>query len=226
MPEPPRRPASLRRNSRPLKTSPFRCPRRKKGLWLLSDLNEDSNRSYHLSVTLSFQGKLDVEALAGALAQVVARHGALRTTISANGESQTIHAHLPPEILHFDYSAMSQEERSKVLSQKMWEFENELFPELQGPFLAESAPLMSMPLSPPGERFTRIVPISSPWCSSTVRTWIFPPSATITSSRAERVGFMPSESSTRFASSEEKQRRTEEERGGGEIAGYGCVDGR
>jgi acyl carrier protein len=110
-------------------------PEAEKGLWLLSDLNDDSNRSYHLSVTLSFRGRLDAPALGDALAKVVARHGALRTTISPNGESQTIHAELPPEIAHFDFSELTAEDRKITAAQKMLELENELFPGLQGPFM-------------------------------------------------------------------------------------------
>jgi acyl carrier protein len=110
-------------------------PEVEKGLWLISDLNDDANRSYHLSVTLSFRGKLDTQALADALGQVVARHGALRTTISANGESQTLHAELPPEIAFYDFSATPEQERHAAALQQMNELENKLFPELHGPFM-------------------------------------------------------------------------------------------
>jgi natural product biosynthesis luciferase-like monooxygenase protein len=113
-------------------------PEAEKGLWLLSDLNADANRAYHESATLSFKGKLDVTALRESIAEIVARHGALRTTINANGESQTIHAQSVPEIELFDFSALSIGEREAAALQKMTELENALFPELRGPFFRAS----------------------------------------------------------------------------------------
>jgi iturin family lipopeptide synthetase A len=108
-------------------------PEAEKGLWLLSDINPDANRAYHESATLSFDGKLNEEALRKSLVEVVARHGALRTTINANGESQTIHPELTPEIGFFDFTG-----QPEAALAKMTELENELFPELRGPFFRAS----------------------------------------------------------------------------------------
>jgi acyl carrier protein len=109
-------------------------PEAQKGLWLLSELHDDANRAYHLSLTLSLRGKLDQQTLSDAFAEVVERHGALRTTINPNGESQTIHAHLPPVISFYDYSTTPAGERDAAAAQHMEELENQLFPELRGPF--------------------------------------------------------------------------------------------
>jgi Condensation domain len=72
------------------------------------------------------------------LAQVVARHGALRTTINANGESQTIHPQLSPDIQFHDFSGLPADQREAAAWEKMTELENELFPELRGPFFRAS----------------------------------------------------------------------------------------
>ncbi len=109
-------------------------PEAQKGLWLLSRFNDDANRAYHLSVTLSFHGKLNEQALSDALNDVVERHGALRTTIDPNGVSQTIHAHAAPQLSYFDFSQVPPAERDAAAVQKMTELENQLFPDLHGPF--------------------------------------------------------------------------------------------
>jgi natural product biosynthesis luciferase-like monooxygenase protein len=113
-------------------------PEAEKGIWLLGDLNADANRAYHESVTLEFCGRLDLQALADTLRDIVARHGALRTAINANGESQVIRAEWEPEISTYDYSSMPEEHRAAAAAEKMAELENTLFPELHGPFLRAS----------------------------------------------------------------------------------------
>ena len=113
-------------------------PEAEKGLWMLSDFNADANRAYTESETLALTGKLNVQALSDALREVVERHGALRTTINANGESQTIHAHFPPELLYFDFSDQPAGLKDAAVAQKMSELENQLFPDLRGPFLRAS----------------------------------------------------------------------------------------
>jgi iturin family lipopeptide synthetase A len=113
-------------------------PEAERGIWLLGNLNADANRAYHESVTLSFRGQLDEQALADTLRDIVARHGALRTTINDNAESQVIRAQWEPEIVTFDYSAAPADKRTAAVAKKMTELENELFPELRGPFLRAS----------------------------------------------------------------------------------------
>lgn len=53
-----------------------------RALWLLDQLHPDSS-AYNVPVAVRLDGPLDVAALTRALQQVVARHGALRTTIAA-----------------------------------------------------------------------------------------------------------------------------------------------
>ncbi|MEJ0000652.1 MAG: MupA/Atu3671 family FMN-dependent luciferase-like monooxygenase [Verrucomicrobiota bacterium] len=113
-------------------------PEAEKGIWMLGELNADANRAYTESNTLTFKGTLDAQALADALRDIVVRHGALRTTINPNGESQVIRAAWEPEVAFYDYSALPAEARAAAAEQKMVELENELFPGLTGPFLRAS----------------------------------------------------------------------------------------
>ncbi|WP_216209698.1 non-ribosomal peptide synthetase [Amycolatopsis aidingensis] len=69
-------------------------------LWFLNRLDPDSG-DYNLPITLRLSGPLDVPALRGALADVVARHEPLRTTLPEDeGEPyQLIHAVAEPELV-------------------------------------------------------------------------------------------------------------------------------
>jgi natural product biosynthesis luciferase-like monooxygenase protein len=118
----------------PAKEITLPLPEAEKGIWLLGDLNADANRAYHESVTLSFHGKLDRDALAFALGQIVARHGALRTVIEPNAEAQTVLPAWTPPLSVVDVTPAPENERDTLVAQKMTELEHELFPGLRGPF--------------------------------------------------------------------------------------------
>ena len=93
-----------------------------------------------------------------------------------------------------------------------------LVDDLRGERSADDEGLVVEIVSP---RLTWIEPISSPWCSSTESTLMRPPSAVITSSSAARVGFMPSESSTRLESgksSAAQRKKAAEEMSPGTVA--------
>ena len=57
----------------------------------------------------------------------------MRTTVAADGESQIVHAHLPPEIREFDYSALAHEERETVVRQRRLAESEEAFELSKGP---------------------------------------------------------------------------------------------
>jgi amino acid adenylation domain-containing protein len=63
-----------------------------KELWTASRLGTDASCAYNESVTLSFAGELDVDALRRACRELVARHDALRSTFSPDGETICVHA--------------------------------------------------------------------------------------------------------------------------------------
>ncbi len=60
-------------------------------LWVLAHLSEDGSRAYNDPAALALNGPLAVPALERAMAVVVTRHDALRTTFDASGEHRIIH---------------------------------------------------------------------------------------------------------------------------------------
>ena len=78
-----------------------------KGLWAISHLGGEAPRIYDEATTLDLRGALDRPALQSALDQIIARHEALRATVSADGESQTdSSARLDVPIEVQDFSAL------------------------------------------------------------------------------------------------------------------------
>lgn len=59
-------------------------------VWYACQFSAESSAAYNEGATLQFTGPLEVDALQAGLQQLVARHEALRTTFSANGEWQRI----------------------------------------------------------------------------------------------------------------------------------------
>ncbi|WP_052710262.1 non-ribosomal peptide synthetase [Azospirillum thiophilum] len=91
-------------------------------LWVLWQLDRRS-RAYHIPIGLSLTGHLDREALAGAFADILARHEVLRTSYPArDGEAeQRVHPAVPPDIGWTDLSALAPAERDvrlKVLAEE------------------------------------------------------------------------------------------------------------
>ncbi len=72
-----------------------------RGLFALAARNSDASRAYNEASALELRGPLDLPALRSALQALVDRHESLRTSISADGETQTIHprAALPLPVL-------------------------------------------------------------------------------------------------------------------------------
>ncbi len=64
-------------------TAPTTAPQRE--IWTACALGDDASLAFNESITLAFDGALDVEAMRGAFDDVVARHDSLRSTLSADG---------------------------------------------------------------------------------------------------------------------------------------------
>jgi hypothetical protein len=105
------------------------------GVWLLCNSSPEAARPYHEFVTLSFAGKLDVDALHAALQSVVDRHDGLRTTIEEDGRYQKVHAKYDFQLDQTDLSSVPATERPAAIDAKLDEIQGYLFPELRGPFL-------------------------------------------------------------------------------------------
>jgi len=108
------------------------------GVWLLCNSSPDAARPYHEFVTLSFTGKLNVDALHAALQGVVDRHDGLRTTIEEDGRYQLVHAKHDFQLEQTDISVVAPLERTAAIDAKLEEIRGYLFPELRGPFLHAS----------------------------------------------------------------------------------------
>ncbi|MEJ7732667.1 MAG: amino acid adenylation domain-containing protein [Polyangiaceae bacterium] len=81
-------------------------------IWVSSQMGDDASCAYNESVTLFFSGRLDVDAMRGALARVVERHEALRTSISRDGKLLCIAASAPPVLEVVDLSSLGADERT------------------------------------------------------------------------------------------------------------------
>jgi amino acid adenylation domain-containing protein len=81
-------------------------------MWLVEQINPGT-AAYNISNSVRLRGALDVRALERALNDVVARHGALRTTFSAEGETllQVEHPHAPFALPLTDLSAVDEATR-------------------------------------------------------------------------------------------------------------------
>lgn len=87
-------------------------------LWVLAQMGQDASRAYHESMTLDLRGPLDLAAVRHAVAQVIARHEALRTTFGPDGETQRIQPPFAPEVPLVDVSpfpAGAREEELRAL---------------------------------------------------------------------------------------------------------------
>ncbi|MBN1991918.1 MAG: amino acid adenylation domain-containing protein [Anaerolineae bacterium] len=81
-----------------------------KQLWALAQLWEGGSLAYNMCVGLQLRGPLRLEAMQQAVQQVVARHEALRTTISSDGQFQEIWSTWPVELSLTDYSNVPEPE--------------------------------------------------------------------------------------------------------------------
>ena len=110
-------------------------PEAEKGLWLLAGLDENAGRAYHESITLSLVGDLDRDALSRTLQALVDRHGALRTTIHPDGQSQTVHARHKLELNWIDCSQIPSDHAAREVAEILARLENQVFAAMHGPFL-------------------------------------------------------------------------------------------
>ena len=103
------------------------------GLWVLGQTDADGLRAYNESTTLELRGALNTAALCRALQRTVNAHDALRTTISLDGEAQTVHAEGRMDLPFFDFSNMPSTEASSHLANLFKEYEQRRFDFEQGP---------------------------------------------------------------------------------------------
>ncbi len=114
---------------------PLALSESQQGLWVLGQTDSEGLRAYNESTTLELQGPLDAAALKRALQRTVNGHDALQTTISADGETQTVHAEMRIELPFFDLSDLPQTAHATQLTKLFHEHEQQRFDFERGPML-------------------------------------------------------------------------------------------
>ena len=102
-------------------------------IWVAAHVSDEASLSYNESVTLWLRGSLDVDALRGSLADVTARHDALRATFSGDGLTMLVAAQTDLPFEFVDWSAQSAEGRNASWSKLLEREATEPFDLTRGP---------------------------------------------------------------------------------------------
>jgi amino acid adenylation domain-containing protein len=86
-------------------------------IWLATRLGDDASRAFNLASTLRLRGRLRLDALRTAVAQLVLRHEALRAIPNDDGLTQRILPSLPIEVPLEDLAPLAVSERQARLAQ-------------------------------------------------------------------------------------------------------------
>ncbi|HLX08814.1 MAG TPA: amino acid adenylation domain-containing protein, partial [Thermoanaerobaculia bacterium] len=104
-------------------------------LWLLAQLGDEAACAYNESTTVRLRGELDAAALARALQRVVARHDALRSTFTADGQEQLVAATLRLPLPRIDLSRLDERRREQQLRHWLRRGARQVFSLEHGPLL-------------------------------------------------------------------------------------------
>ncbi|MDM0011240.1 amino acid adenylation domain-containing protein [Variovorax sp. J22P168] len=104
-------------------------------IWLACQLGDEASLAYNLSTSLLLKGSLNADALARALAEVVARHEALRSTIGPEGTDLWIASASNARLESIDLGDLSAGERTARLDAVR-------LAAVEQPFDLESGPLL------------------------------------------------------------------------------------
>jgi amino acid adenylation domain-containing protein len=119
--------------ARLLAQSPSTEPQRE--IWTAARLSPEASRAYNESVTLALSGPLDPAALQQALAQVQARHEALRATFSEDGTALLVTEASPLALAPEDLSGRPEAEQAERLAAVLAEEVEHDFDLARGPLL-------------------------------------------------------------------------------------------
>ncbi|MEB3214887.1 MAG: AMP-binding protein [Nostocales cyanobacterium 94392] len=81
-----------------------------KQLWILAKMGDDGSLAYNLSATAELKGEFQLHAMRQAVQSLVNRHDALRTSISNEGDFQSILPNLEIEVPVINLSYLNQED--------------------------------------------------------------------------------------------------------------------
>jgi amino acid adenylation domain-containing protein len=131
-----------------LLTAPSTEPQRE--IWTACRMGEEASLAFNESGVLRLQGPVDAAALRLAIADLVARHEALRTTFSTDGLTLCVVADQPPQVPLIDLVGLPEPTRAERLGEV-------LAAEVQSPFDLEKGPLVRFKIVRMGEGDHRLV---------------------------------------------------------------------
>ena len=106
-------------------------------VWTAARMGDDASCAFNESSSLHLRGRLDLEALRGALTSVVERHEALRTTFSPDGMTLYVSSSFEVAVPLVDLSGLTPSERDSHLERILGE-------EVEKPFVLETGPLVRL----------------------------------------------------------------------------------
>ena len=106
-----------------------------KEIWVLTQMDEAVSRAYNETIVLRMDGALNLEALQGALQEVVHRHEALRTTFSPQGDFQYVAATAAVDISVEKLAAGSSDEHRARIAAWLKKAGQEAFDLVHGPLM-------------------------------------------------------------------------------------------
>ncbi len=104
-------------------------------IWLADKLGSDASLAYNESISLRLRGKLDLQALTGAVGDVVNAHEALRSTFSSDGQEMLVAESLDVAVDVIDLRSADAGARSRATEQA-------LDRAVRTPFNLEAGPLV------------------------------------------------------------------------------------
>ena len=104
-------------------------------VWLASQLARQASLAYNESVSIRLRGPLDVDALRGAVQDLVVRHEALRATFTADGQDLCIAAAMPVEVPVADLAGAAADARDRAHREALRESVEEPFDLERGPLV-------------------------------------------------------------------------------------------
>ena len=108
-------------------------------IWAAAQMGDDASLAYNESVTLTFHGDFSLAAFRAAVQDLVARHEALRSTLSSDGLTLCIGSELALEVPLSDLSSADERDRQAAVR-------GLLAREVQTPFRLEQGPLFRVRL--------------------------------------------------------------------------------
>ena len=104
-------------------------------VWLAATRGDDANCAFNESLTLHLRGKADEEEVRKALEAAIGRHDALRSTVDPHEECLRIAPAFTGQIPYVDLKALSTEERTSLLAERIAEEGRTPFDLAKGPLV-------------------------------------------------------------------------------------------